>query len=221
MIIPFPSGSKLRRPSLVSIAAAAFLAACGGGDGGPNTEPPAPVLTTLSVVPSQAAIWNTAPGNAVTLTVTPRDQNAATLAGAGSPVFASLNSAVATVSAAGTVTAVAPGTAQITATVQAGTVTLTTPMSVTVQVPPSVAGVGSTGVPQPAYVPAIVHLASGGEVTWTFGAVQHSITFVSAGSPSNIPSIVNGSGSRTFAHPGTYNYVCDFHPTMSGTVLVH
>ena len=139
----------------------------------------------------------------------------------GAPTFESSNTGVATVSAVGTITAVAAGTAQITATVQAGSATKTGTMSVTVQVPPALASVGSTGIPQAAYVPATVHLSSGGQVTWTFGAVEHSITFVSIGSPTSIPSLVNGSDSRTFPASGTFNYICDFHPSMSGTVLVH
>jgi len=206
----------LSRPSLGLIAAVSLLAACGDG-GGPDKS----VLTSLVVSPTSAAVYNSAPGNTVTLTVTGKDQNGATMVGVGSPSFASSNTGVATVSAAGVVTAVAAGTAQITASLQDEDVTKTAPMTVTVQVAPAVASVGSTGVPQPAYVPATVHLASGGEVIWTFGGVEHSITFTSIGSPTSIPSLMNGSDSRTFPSSGTFNYHCDFHPSMLGTVFVH
>lgn len=207
------------RSRIAHTAIVALLISCGGSDGGGGNEPLDPVLTTLEVSPTSAAIYNTAPGNTVALTATGKDQTGATMA--GTPTFASSNTGVATVSPSGTVTAVAAGTAQITASLQIGNVTKATPVTVTVEVPPAVQNVSSTGIPQARYVPAAVHLSAGGEVIWTFGPVQHSVTFVSIGSPTDIPQLVNGSDSRTFPNAGTFNYVCDFHPTMSGTVYVH
>jgi hypothetical protein len=208
------------RSRIALTAIVALLIAC-GGDGGSGNEPPDPVLTTLEITPSSAAIYYTAPGNTVNLLVVAKDQNGVTMTGLGSPTFASGTTGIATVSATGTVTAIAAGTTQITVSLHHGSVTLSAPVSVTVQVPPLVASVGSSGIPQPSFVPAQVHLSTGGDVTWSLGGPEHSVTFVSIGSPASIPSLINASASRNFPSAGTFNYVCDFHPTMSGTVYVH
>lgn len=74
--------------------------------------------------------------------------------------------------------------------------------------------------------PALVTVAVGGTVTWTWattGAVPHSVQ--SLGSPSFASSdIKTGSGSTyqvTFTAPGTYRYDCAVHGTMmTGTIVV-
>ena len=115
----------------------------------------------------------------------------------------------------------AAGTTQITTTLQVGNVTKTASMTVAVQVPPLAAFVGSSPTPQPSFAPAQVHLSAGGGVTWSLSGPEHSVTFMSAGSPASIPSLINASDSRSFPTTGTFSYVCDFHPTMTGAVYVH
>jgi len=74
--------------------------------------------------------------------------------------------------------------------------------------------------------PAVVTVAVGGTVTWTWtssGSVPHSIQ--SLGSPSFTSSAVEtGDGSTyqvTFSTAGTYQYDCGVHGTMmTGTVVV-
>lgn len=216
------SGMNWKHPvPALAITLAIALAGCGGsGDGGGGNELPTPVLTTIEVTPSSAAVYNTAPGNAVNLLVVAKDQDGLALPGL-SPSFASGSTGIAVVSTTGTVTAVAAGTAQITVSVTHGSVTLTKQAAITVQVPPLVVFVGSTGIPQPSYVPARVHLSATGDVTWSLSGPEHSVTFTSVGSPASVPSLTNASASRNFPGAGTFNYVCDFHPTMSGTVYVH
>lgn len=203
------------RIHLLVAGLAVVLAACGSGGDGP-AAPPEDVLATVEVTPPTAAIFNKAPGNTVTLAVTAKDQDGAIITGTRS--FESSNTAVATVSATGIVTAVAGGTAQITASVTVGSVTKSATTAITVQVPPATAGVTA---PALAYLPAQVHVAAGGVVTWTIGAIHHTITFVSAGSPLDIPEIIETSAARTFPSSGSFNYVCSIHSTMSGTVHVH
>ena len=102
---------------MLVVAATAGLAwVAGCGDGG--TEPPAPPpdpprATTVTVSPATADL--TALGETVQLRAEVRDQNGQAMAGA-SVTWASGSAAVATVSAAGLVTAAAIGTATITAT---------------------------------------------------------------------------------------------------------
>ncbi|HEV7366546.1 MAG TPA: Ig-like domain-containing protein, partial [Gemmatimonadales bacterium] len=104
---------------------AGVAAGCGSTDPNPNPNPNGggSVLTTVVVTPSTATLFTIEPGNTVMLSVVPKDQNGKTVTGAGAASFSSDNSAIATVSNDGMVTMVAPGTARITASVTAGSVT--------------------------------------------------------------------------------------------------
>jgi plastocyanin len=189
-------------------------AACGGdGGSGPGTS----VLTTLEVTPATATLFTVAPGNAVTLSVVAKDQDGQTMSGLGSPSFSSDNAAVASVNDVGTITAVAAGTARITASLTAGGVTKTGTTTVTAQVAPAsatvVAGTGG-------FQPATVDVQAGGTVTWTFGSTPNMVTFTTPGAPANIPEQQNASVSRTFPNSGTFHYHCAT-PQMSGDVRVH
>lgn len=126
------------RPPRASALAATLtlLAACGGGgDPGPTQPPPPPAVGSVSVSlgAAQLIVGSTTTATAQVLATT-----GAPLAGR-TVTWSSGNEAVATVSAAGVVSAVAPGTVNITATSEgrSGSATLTvTPLpiaSVTIQ----------------------------------------------------------------------------------------
>jgi plastocyanin len=194
-------------------------AGCGGGDdNGPGPGPSDRVLTTLEVTPAAATLFTVAPGNTVTLAVVATDQDGQTMTGLGSPSFSSDNNAVATVDDAGTITAVAAGSAQITASLTAGGVTETGTTTVTAQVAPTSAAVVAPAI---AYQPATVDVAAGGTVTWTFASIPHDVSFTTAGAPADVPVIQNESASRTFPTNGSFNYRCTIHPPMTGVVHVH
>ncbi len=118
-----------------------FLAGCGGGDSGPTsptpstptptpTPPPAPVATSISVTPSSHTLATI--GASVQLMATVRDQNNNTMTGQ-TVTWSSSNTAVATVSGNGLVTAVSNGTAQIRA--QSGNASGTANITVAEPVP--------------------------------------------------------------------------------------
>lgn len=68
---------------------------------------------------------------------------------------------------------------------------------------------------------AVDTLAVGGTVTWTFtGSVQHSVR--SLGTPSFTSSglLTTGTFERTFGAAGTYQYDCQVHANMTGTIVV-
>lgn len=116
----------MSRSSLLPLlfAVSALAAGCGGSDG--PTEPPAPVVAAVTVTPTTANLETA--GATVQLQATARDAsgNAVT----GNPVTWSTSStAVATVNTTGLVTAVAPGSATITATIAgvAGSASVTVP----------------------------------------------------------------------------------------------
>lgn len=100
--MPLPACAS--RPSL-GLLLTALLAACGGD----STS--APNIASLEVSPSSASLVS---GATQTLTATARDSKGSAIAGA-SIAWTSSSDAVVTVSASGLVTAVAPGTATISA----------------------------------------------------------------------------------------------------------
>ncbi|MYG17640.1 MAG: Ig-like domain-containing protein, partial [Gemmatimonadetes bacterium] len=99
-----------------------ILAGCGGGDSSPTSPtpstptppapPPTPVATSLTVAPSSHTLASI--GATVQLSATVRDQNNNPMTGQ-TVSWTSSNTAVATVSGNGLVTAVSNGTTQITA----------------------------------------------------------------------------------------------------------
>jgi plastocyanin len=71
------------------------------------------------------------------------------------------------------------------------------------------------------FVPASITVASGGTVTWTDkDSANHNVKF----SDEAITGIDNlqqdQSGKVTFDAPGSYAFVCTYHPNMKGTVTV-
>lgn len=70
------------------------------------------------------------------------------------------------------------------------------------------------------YAPDPVEVTVGGTVTWTNqDSTAHTATV--SGGPDTGAIAAGSSGSITFTTPGTYDYVCQFHPgSMAGTVVV-
>jgi len=206
--------------SLLSVVATLpLLAAIGvgcGGDSGPG--PGSSQLGTLELTPASTTLFTVAPENSVALAAVAKDQDGQTMTGAGTPSFSSDNEAIAEVSDDGTVTAVAVGTARITASLTVGDVTRTDVSTVTVQAAPAT---GAVAAPQFAFQPAAVDIQAGGSVTWTFGPIHHDVRFTTPGAPDDIPELENGSIARTFPSNGIFGYRCSFHPQMAGSVRVH
>jgi len=207
------------RALLSRIATLLIVAATGAGcgDSGPGPGPGLSVLTTLEVTPATATLFTVAPGNTATLTVVAKDQDGQTMTGAGSPSFSSDNGGIVGVSDAGTITALAAGTAQITASLTADGVTKTGTTTVTAQVAPALAGVGAT---ETGFQPPTVDVQAGGTVIWTFGSSVHNVTFTTPGAPDDISAQQDESVSRTFPNNGTFQYHCSM-PQMAGVVRVH
>ena len=73
-----------------------------------------------------------------------------------------------------------------------------------------------------AFDPFVINITAGSNVTWVNNdATQHTATSTSG--PSSFDTgIMNQTGRKTlqFNTPGTYNYTCQIHPTMKGTITV-
>src|SRR4029078_12686726 len=103
-----------RSPWAVLVVCLAVGVAC-GSDGGVEATPPgsepAPLFTTLAVLPTAADLFAVAPGNTVQLTIGAYDQTGAPIPNAAAASYSTSAPAIVGVSTGGVVTAVAPGTA--------------------------------------------------------------------------------------------------------------
>jgi plastocyanin len=85
---------------------------------------------------------------------------------------------------------------------------------------PASAPKGTVGIRGFSFEPASVSVATGSKVTWrNDDPTEHTVT-AADGSFSSTP-LPSGKGFVvTFATAGTYQYFCQIHPTMKGTVKV-
>lgn len=69
-----------------------------------------------------------------------------------------------------------------------------------------------------AFQPQSVTIDKGGSVTWTNqDTVAHDVKFSDGESPDLKKG---GTYSKTFDKAGKFDYICEIHPTMKGTVIV-
>lgn len=70
------------------------------------------------------------------------------------------------------------------------------------------------------FAPARLAVEAGTKVTWTNqDASNHTVTFAKA--PGDLGNVdEKGKATATFQTPGTYPYVCQYHPNMKGTITV-
>jgi plastocyanin len=71
-----------------------------------------------------------------------------------------------------------------------------------------------------AYNPTSLTVSSGTTVTFSFGAVGHSITFNTSGAPADVPVTSNANVTRVFSTTGVFNFHCSVHTYMTGTITV-
>jgi plastocyanin len=127
---------------------------------------------------------------------------------------------VAEVDNTGTVLGLTAGATTITVSVTLGAVTRTASVAVSVTGSlPNSANVSTQS--GDTFTPNRVAISRGGQVTWTFGATIHNVTFGgTAGAPANINNTSGSQESRTFASNGNYSYNCTLHAGMNGQVIV-
>jgi plastocyanin len=77
-----------------------------------------------------------------------------------------------------------------------------------------------------AFSPVFATVNAGDTVRWTFTGGSdgqgHNVRFTPAGggAPADINVLKTGTANRIFSIRGTFNYVCDVHPGMNGSVTV-
>jgi plastocyanin len=190
-------------------------AACGGS---PPNEPDPPVFTAVAVIPDTATLFTVAPGTSIKLRAVAKDQDGATMEEVGPAEFTSGTEAVATAGSDGTITAVSPGSAVITATMTAGEITRSANATVTVRVPPAEAAVNA---PDFRFLPQVVDVAAGGVVSWTMGSHFHDVVFSDPNAPEDIEPSRMTTINRVFPDAGSFGYRCFIHSGMVGLVQVH
>ncbi len=70
-----------------------------------------------------------------------------------------------------------------------------------------------------AFGPAEITIAAGGTVTWT-NTDNQAHTATSSGNFDTGAIDPDATASVTFDEPGTFTYICSFHPFMTGTITV-
>jgi plastocyanin len=211
---------------LACLAVLSAVLACGGGggdDGGTNPPPPPPPPNnqTLGSISTNVTSLSLAAGSSQTITVSAFDTQGGVILNPGTPVFSSSSAAVAEVDGSGTVVGISQGNATINVSLTMGTVTRTAAVTAAVSGSlPNQANVSTTS--GDVFTPNKVIIARGGDVTWTFGGVEHTVSFAAtAGAPSGISSGGYASShSRTFPQAGNFSYTCTIHAGMNGQVVV-
>jgi plastocyanin len=212
-----------RLPALVLMFAA--LSCGGGGSTGPGDDDDDddgdPGTKTLGSISTNVTSMNLTAGQTGTIEVTAFDTDNQVISNPGTPTFTSAVATIAEVSGAGDVLGLSAGSTQITVRLTMGSVskTATVAVAVTGALPNDVSVVASSG--DYTFTPATVAVSQGGTVNWSFGTLEHTVTFAAvSGAPTNINSGYGGTISRTFQTRGDFSYVCTLHAGMQGKVIV-
>ncbi len=214
---------------LTYLVVTSALLGCGGGGGddggttGPPPPPPPPGPTqTLGSISTNVTTISVLAGNTQTITVSAFDTQNAAISNPGSPVFTSTSGAVAEVDGQGIVLGLTQGTATVNVSLTMGSVTRTATVTVNVSgvLPSDAAVVASSG--DYVFTPKNVAISRNGTVTWTFGGLEHTVTFSqTAGAPASISTGGYSTAvSRTFLTAGNFLYNCSIHAGMSGQIVV-
>jgi plastocyanin len=191
-----------------------FVLACGGGSSSSSNSSTNPTLVVQATGAHSLAI---APGGMLQLVAYQRDADP--YGGGGlqpvSAAWSSSNTAVATVDQNGLVTAVADGTATITASAGGATGTAT----VTVGTVPAATTIEWNLGAETS--PVTTTVAAGTPVRWHASDTSHTVVADSTPPPDSV-AVNQGTttAAQTITAKGTYHYHCSIHPNMKGTLAV-
>ena len=101
----------------------------------------------------------------------------------------------------------------------ASTPSVTAPIS-TSATTPSVSDQVAVVISDFKFDPQTVNVPAGGSVVWTNNDGQQHTTTSAGNFDAGAIDPQAASGPVTFDTPGTFTYICSFHPFMTGTVVV-
>lgn len=216
---------RVNRLAFLAVTSALLGCGGGGGDDGGTTGPPPPPPPgnqTLGSISTNVSSINLVAGSTQTITVSAYDTQGGLISNPGTPTFSIPQSPVAEVDGQGVVLGLSQGTAAVNVSLTVGAVTKTTTVAVSVSgtLPSDASVIASSG--DYVFTPKTVAIARGGSVTWTFGGLEHTVTFTNtAGAPASINTGGYSTAvSRTFGTNGNFSYICTLHPGMAGQVIV-
>lgn len=202
----------MRRVHAIVPFSVAILAACGGGS---DASGPAPSGTGVSTVIVTAASSSLQVGQSIQFSADARNSKGELLT-TGQVSWSVSPANVASIDSKGLVTAIASGTANVTATIQGVSGNLAVPVT-DVGIPTIV----SVFMPGNSFSPFNVSIKLNGTVRFEFPSAPHNVIFNSkTGVPADIQVTSNVTVSRVFSVLGTFPYDCTIHPGMSGQVTV-
>ncbi len=172
-------------------------------------------FSTLNLTPASLVL---SIGQTGQLVATPLDAGGVPVTGLGTPGYSSSNPGVASVSPGGLVTAVAGGSATITASLTDGGTTRTGTATIAVVTGP----VATITTPGNTFQPNDITVTPGTTVIWQISGTIHNVTFKNATPPGGaIGDTPPGNAvARLFTTAGTYDYECTIHKGMKGRVRV-
>jgi plastocyanin len=179
-----------------------------------NSDAPGPSNTVAAVVITTSTA-TLRPGETSQFIALGVDANGNEVTGAGTASWSTAAASVASVNQTGLVTAVAPGSATISAVIEGIS------GSRLVTVLPAGASAVVT-MPGFSFIPAEVTVHRGESVYFEFPREPHNVIFANTtGAPQDITlPTSNVTIPRTFTTTGQFAYDCTLHPGMSGVVIV-
>ncbi len=159
-------------------------------------------------------------------TVVGRDGAGAPLAlGARVVTWSTSNTAIATVSRTGLVSAVGIGTVNVLVSVADGAVTRSASAPLTITPIPGAPLAADVSMPGLTFSPFETLLKQGGTVRFIFPTLPHNVIWDArlagqAAAPTDINTTNNVVITRTFPNAGVFLYKCTLHPGMDGTIIV-
>jgi len=204
-------------------AGSVTITASGGGVSGSTTltvVAAGGVIAALNITLSDPILVI---GNLGQASVSARDANNAVIAiGTRTITWTSTSPAVATVSAAGIVSAVGVGATQIRAAVVEGGNTIVGNASFSVVPDPDAKQSADVTMPGLTFSPTDVVVKVNGTVRFIFPTLDHNVIWSPriTGSPADIGILANQTVTRTFPQAGVFPYVCSLHNGMVGTIVV-
>jgi plastocyanin len=203
-------------------AALLVLLGCGGNSSDTSpTPPPGGGTQTLSSIRVPTPTVALTAGQTATLAPEALDASGRVITGATGYTYASAAATIAESQGSGTILGISAGATTVTVSLTRDGVTATSAVSFTVTGSLPATATVIAGDASRVFTPATIVVARNANVSFTFGALVHNVTFRGqVGAPANVPNTTNAVLARVFGAVGDYDYDCSLHAGMTGKIMV-